>query len=174
MWLPPADRVPVTEILCQHSPNRAACEEIVSFAQTDEACTYLLLGYSLSLRMHNGDSSDRDSDNTLARNYINRGTTLLRTRLSDSFTAAADVNIQAVLLLIAYTADFGSFDEVRIHANALRTMIDQRGGVEEEGYIPILVLQLRSIGLSRFFHLTLDCSDPCEGVLRFPRGLFAI
>lgn len=157
--------------LCQHSSHRAACEDIITFARTDEACASILLAYCVSLRRHNGHSISIDSDINAARNYFNQGAALLRVRLSDPLTASADANIQAVLLLIAYTADYDSFDQVRIHISALNFMITQRGGPGAENYPPILALQLRSIGLSRFFHLTLDCTDRCEALSRFPRGL---
>ena len=85
--------------------------------------------------------------------------------------ASSDANVQAVLLLLAYTADFGQPDEVVLHANALRTMISQRGGIEAFVHNPALHQQLLGIERSRRHHLTYDCIADCPDPLRFPTGL---
>ena len=84
---------------------------------------------------------------------------------------SSDANVQAVLLLVAYTADFRPPNEVRLHANALRTMVDQRGGIDAFSHTPALLQQLLAIEVSRRFHMTLDCQSSCPDPLRFPDGL---
>lgn len=110
-------------------------------------------------------------DQVDAESYLGRGTNILWNRLRMPGDASSDANIQAVLLLVAYTADFGQASEVRLHADALRTMVDERGGIDAFGHNPALQHQLWAIEGSRESHLTLDCEPTCPRPLRFPDGL---
>lgn len=116
-------------------------------------------------------SPETVQDQVEAQSHLGRGTNILWNRLRMPGHASSDSNIQAVLLLLAYTADFGQSSEIRLHADALRTMIDQRGGLESFGHNPALQQQLWTIERSRKFHLTLGCDAPCTNPLRFPEGL---
>jgi hypothetical protein len=79
--------------------------------------------------------------------------------------------MQAVLLLVAWTSDFGQQGEVEIHADALRTMVAERthAGVISN---PTLRAQLESISTSRKFHLTLGFEHECDAPRRFPNGFW--
>lgn len=144
----------------------------ITFMRTDEACTQLLLAYcyatSASRRQ---DQEGATLDFQSAHRYFGRGTNLLWNRLRDPRHASSDVNIQAVLLLVAYTSDFGQGSEVDIHADALRTMVAQRrgpAGIENS----ILRNQLALISSTRKYHLTLASEHDCGAPIRFPGGFW--
>jgi hypothetical protein len=149
-------------------------EIAIAFMRTDEACTQLLLAYCYQLRanLSAGDNTD-ESDGQAAQRHLARGTNLLWNRLRDADTASSDANIQAVLLLVSYTFDFGPRDEVELHADALRTMVQQRGGLEALESNAALHRQLTAADSTRMFHLTLDCpDDDCGRDRRYPEGFF--
>ena len=139
--------------------------------QENDASRYLLLAYAYSMRSTHPAADQDPQDQVDAQTNLGRGTNVLWNRLRMPGHASSDANVQAVLLLVAYTADFGQPSEVRLHADALRTMIDQRGGVDAFSHRPALRYQLQAIEGSRRFHMTLDCESTCPDPLRFPDGL---
>jgi hypothetical protein len=139
----------------------------------DDASTQLLLAYCHSVRArHRENEGNGEHDREAARQYLGRGTNALWNRLQDTANASSDANIQAVLLLVAYTKDFGQQGEVDIHAEALRTMVAQRGGLAEMSGIAVLYHQLAAADSSRVLHLTLTCREECGRDLRFPEGFW--
>jgi hypothetical protein len=149
-------------------------EIIIAFMRTDEACTQLLLAYCYQLRAKLAASeSTEESDGRAAQQHLGRGTNLLWNRLRDPDTASSDANIQAVLLLVSYTFDFGPRDEVELHADALRTMVQQRGGLDALESNAALHRQLTAADSARRYHLTLDCpDDDCGRDRRYPEGFW--
>ncbi len=139
--------------------------------QEHDASRNLLIAYAYAVRCRLSSSSEGASDQIDAQSYLGRGTNILWNRLHMPGHASTDANIQAVLLLVAYTADFGQAGDVRLHADALRTMVEQRGGIDSFGHNPALQHQLWAIEVSRQFHLTLGCAPTCPRPLRFPDGL---
>jgi hypothetical protein len=133
-----------------------------------EAPRHLLLAHAYALRWK---LQANPQDQVDTQSHLGRGTNILWNRLQMAGSASSDANIQAVLLLIAYAADFGQSSEVRFHADALRTMIEQRGGLDAFAHNPALEQQLGAIEQSREFHLTFDCETSCQNALRFPDGL---
>ena len=161
--------------LTSNPEQQAAYEATISFMRTDEACTNLLLAHSHSLRARIQDSeSNAETDRQAAQTYLARGTNVLRNRLrdSDSRGASSDPNIQAVLLLVSYSADFGQPGETDIHSDALRTMVQQRGGLEGLAGNVVLHRQLVAADTARRYHLTLSCTADCCRELRFPNGFW--
>ena len=162
--------------LLPHHPDSQAFAATIAFIRLNEACTQLLLAYAHALRNRLQEPPSATSpDHQAAQRYLLRGTSLLRNRLRDSQTASSDANIQAVLLLVSYTADFGSPAQVDIHADGLRTMTQQRGGLEALGATGNAVLhrQLVEMDTARRYHLTLGCQYDCSRELRFPGGFWA-
>lgn len=143
----------------------------ITYMREHEASRNLLLAYAYATRWKVNSSPETVQDQVDAQTHFGRGTNLLWNRLRAADHASSDSNIQAVLLLLAYTADFGQGNEVHLHARALQTMIEQRGGVEAMGHNPTLQHQLRVLERSRQLHLTLDCEPSCPSALRFPDGL---
>ena len=119
-----------------------------------------------------GKNIDADQGRRLAQQYFGRGTNLLWNRLRDGHNASSDVNIQAVLLLVSYAADFGQTGEADIHIDSLRTMVSERGGIDGLQINQTLHWQLQMIDMSRRHHLTLSCVAECQEPLRFPNGLW--
>lgn len=134
----------------------------------NETSRYLLLAYAYAMRRARTGIDDNPEDQVNAQTNFGRGTNILWNRLRMPGHASSDANVQAVLLLLAYTADFGQGDEVRLHADALQTMVDQRGGVAAFSNNAALEHQLLGIEESRRFHLTLSCTSDCRDPLRFP------
>ncbi|KAK5027464.1 hypothetical protein LTS07_007066 [Exophiala sideris] len=153
---------------CPHYRNRNVLESAIAFMREHEAPRHLLLAYVYGLRSR---LQSNPEDQVEAQSHLGRGTNILWNRLQTDDLASSDANIQAVLLLIAYTADFGQPSEVRVHTDALRTMIDQRGGLDAFGHNPVLQQQLWAIEHSREIHLTFDCEQSCQNALRFPGDL---
>jgi hypothetical protein len=163
----------VTSNFCEHYQSKDTLESSKAFMLENDTSRHLLLAYAYAYaikRTH--PTADGNSQNQVdARTNLGRGTSILRNRLQMAGHASSDANVQAVLLLVAYAADFSQADEVRLHADALRTMVDQRGGIDAFTDNPSLQHQLSVIGRSRRFHLTLDCESDCPDMLRFPDGL---
>ena len=135
--------------LCTHT-DKQQYESVVDFLRTDEACAQLLLAYCYAMRGKFQPEPDLvESDQQTAQQYFGRGTNTLWQRLRDSRTASSDVNIQAVLLLVTFTSDFGQPGEADIHAGALRTMISERGGIGAINSNPVLRQQLDALDTSR-------------------------
>lgn len=97
---------------------------------------------------------------------------MLRSRLEDPDHANSDINVQSILLILSYVADFGKPDEIAIHAEALKMMVSRRGGVSAFRGNPVLFLQLCLINTSRLFHLTMPCGLACTDAFRFPMGFW--
>ncbi|ETN38767.1 uncharacterized protein HMPREF1541_06805 [Cyphellophora europaea CBS 101466] len=138
------------------------------FMRADEASTQLLLAYCYAISAQRQQNSDVATEQRQqAQQYFGRGTNILWNRLRNPRHASSDANIQAVLLLVVYTSDFGQADEVNIHAEALRTMVVQRGGVRMIDST-VLRSQLENIQTSRKFHLTFGPDHACTAPRRFP------
>lgn len=150
---------------------RELFDAAIVFMREHEASTQLLLAYAYSMRSRTQFGPEIAEDQVAAQRHLGRGTNILWNRLRMQGHASSDANIQAVLLLVAYTSDFGQTDEYQIHAEALRTMVDQRGGLDVFGHNPALQQQLWAIERSRTYHLTLECDSTCPDPLRFPDGL---
>ena len=166
------------ENLSSSQPDPQTLEAVIAFIRLDEVSTQLLLAYADTLRARLQETpSSTHQDQQSAQIYLTRGTSLLRNRLRDSTTASSDANIQAVLLLVTYSADFGSSTEVDIHADALRTMVQQRGGLEALSASgtgsALLHRQLVEMDSARRYHLTLACQEDCCRELRFPDGFWS-
>lgn len=162
----------VLQNLCRQSTTDPVQSAIIIFIRSDEACTQLLLAYSYAISAtRRPDSESAQRDLQIAQRYFGRGTNLLWNRLRDPRNASSDVNIQAVLLLVAYASDFGNQNEVEIHADALRTMVAQRRGSSAITN-SILRSQLESIEATRRFHLTLGFIHDCNAPPRFPNGFW--
>jgi hypothetical protein len=161
----------VGSIFCAHHQSADICQSCVDFMQENDTSRYLLHAYAYALRSHRSTTGENPQDEVDAQRHLGRGTNILWNRLQVPEQASSDANIQAVLLLVAYTADFGQPNEVRLHVDALRTMTDQRGGTDAFTHNPALHHQLLALGESRRFHLTLDCGHNCPDPLRFPDGL---
>lgn len=140
---------------------------------TCEASNCFLSANILACRGAADSNVPTESERNDAQRLYGRGTRLLSERLTNPQTASSNGNIQAVLLLIAYTADTGSTEEVLIHLRALSRMIKQRGGLQvlESQIDSTLKLQVRAISQSRSRHLTLGCGPQCHFEARFPGGL---
>lgn len=159
--------------LCGATTNQGLYDSVVTYMRTDDASTQLLLAYCYAMSaQHHYSGETATQHRERAHQYFGRGTNILWNRLRDPDHASSDANIQAVLLLVAYTSDFGQPNEVEIHADALRTMVSQRGQV---GVIsnPTLCGQLESIQSSRKFHLTLEFDHECDAPQRFPHGFWS-
>ncbi|KIW42469.1 uncharacterized protein PV06_06017 [Exophiala oligosperma] len=161
----------VSANFCPHCRDRGVLDTAIAYMREHEVSRNLLLAYAYAARWKLHSSPETVQDQVDAQTHFGRGTNLLWNRLRAADHASSDSNIQAVLLLLAYTADFGQENEVHLHARALQTMIEQRGGVEAMGHNPTLQHQLRIIRQSRRLHLTLDCEPSCPSALRFPDGL---
>ncbi|KAK5273055.1 hypothetical protein LTR99_002448 [Exophiala xenobiotica] len=160
-----------TANFCVHCRSRDSLDTAVAYMREHEASRNLLLAYAYATRWKLLSSPETVQDQVDAQTHYGRGTNVLWNRLCDADHASSDSNIQAVLLLMAYTSDFGQSREVELHAEALRTMIEQRGGIDTFGHHPALQDQLRVIDQSREFHLTLGCETSCPSALRFPGGV---
>lgn len=166
------------ENLSSNQPHAQALEAVFAYIRLDEVSTQLLLAYAHSLRARLQETpSSTEQDQQTAQIYLTRGTSLLRNRLRDSTTASSDANIQAVSLLVTYSADFGSSTEVEIHADALGIMVQQRGDLEALSASgtgsTILHRQLVEMDNARRYHLTLACQEDCCRELRFPSGFWS-
>ncbi|KIX96125.1 uncharacterized protein Z520_08380 [Fonsecaea multimorphosa CBS 102226] len=156
---------------CDHYQSSDVLESALVFMLENEASRHLLIAYAYAMRRSRAVAEENSQDQVEAERNLSRGTNILWNRLQMPGHASSDANIQAVLLLVAYTADFGNANEVRLHADALRTMIEQRGGVDAFTHNPALHHQIWVIETSRRFHLTLDCESTCPDPPRFPDGL---
>ncbi|KIV94238.1 hypothetical protein PV10_02024 [Exophiala mesophila] len=156
---------------CQHNRRLPLLDGALAYMQEHEASRSLLLAYAYAMRWKLYSSPETVQDQVDAQANLGRGTNLLWNQLRVSGTISPDPVIQTVLLLIAYTADFGQVSEVQIHVDALRTMVAQRGGIGSFGHNSILQQQLWGIGTSRTFHITFGCEAGCTSPLRFPAGL---
>jgi hypothetical protein len=157
---------------CEGLLNDPMQQLIIAFIRTDEACTQLLLAYCYATSA--GRTRQRAfAEQALqsAQRYFGRGTNLLWNRLRDPGHASSDANIQAVLLLVAYTSDFGQENEVEIHADALRTMVAQRHGLIAITNT-VLRNQLASIADTRKYHLTMAAPHDCGAPVRFSDGFW--
>lgn len=162
------------ETRCNENEHSLLQDSMVASMRTDEASTQLLLAYCyaiLTQQLHNTDNTTQQQES--AQQYFGRGTNILWNRLRDPRHASSDANIQAVLLLVAYTSDFGSPSEVEIHAEALRTMVAERGGIAVIAN-RTLRAQLNNVQDSRTFHLTLGPDHECSAPRRFPDGFWHI
>ncbi|RVX72364.1 hypothetical protein B0A52_04569, partial [Exophiala mesophila] len=139
---------------CQHNRRTPLLDGALAYMQEHEASRSLLLAYAYAMRWKLYSSPETVQDQVDAQANLGRGTNLLWNQLRVSGTISPDPVIQTVLLLIAYTADFGQVSEVQIHVDALRTMVAQRGGIGSFGHNSILQQQLWGIGTSRTFHIT--------------------
>lgn len=145
----------------------------MALIRTDEAATQLMLAYCYAIAARQEQRSEAATQQQQhAQQYFGRGTNILWNRLRDPRHASSDANIQAVLLLVAYASDFGQSGEVEIHADALRTMVAQRGGTASIGN-QTLRGQLESIQASRRYHLTLWLDHECGTARRFPHGFWS-
>lgn len=158
--------------VCPHARHRAMQLQVVEYISADDACRCLFSAYVLAQQRHDGNAADEEQNRARTGLLMARGSALLRDKLETEPTVSSDGSIQAVLLMIAYTADFGNPDDVQIHANALRTMLAQRGGVESGLFPSLLAEQCAMVHRSRRFHLTFDCGESCDVPLRFASGLF--
>ncbi|EXJ81475.1 hypothetical protein A1O3_07767 [Capronia epimyces CBS 606.96] len=156
---------------CEHSSYRDIFDSAIAYILEHDAARHLLLAYAYAMRWRLQASSETVQDQVGAQSHLGRGTNMLWNRLQMPGHASSDSNIQAVLLLLAYTADFGQASEIRLHADALRTMVEQRGGLDTFRHNPGLQQQLWAIEISRQYHLTLGCEPSCPNPLRFPDGL---
>src|SRR4051812_19782294 len=111
--------------------------------RSDQASMYSLLAYAYATRWFVQTGSEHDLKRSL-RNY-GMATRILSERLCGRENNCSDVNVQTVLLLLAYTSDFGQASETRIHIEALRVMIEQRGGVGSFSNNLILYQQIHGI-----------------------------
>ncbi|OCT46851.1 hypothetical protein CLCR_02094 [Cladophialophora carrionii] len=151
--------------------SRDILESSIAFMLENDTSRHLLFAYAYAMRRAHRAADGNPQDQVDAERNLGRGTNILWNRLQMAGHASSDANLQAVLLLVAYSADFGQENEVRLHTDALRTMVDQRGGTDAFTNNPSLQHQLLVIGSSRRFHLTLDCESGCPDLLRFPDGL---
>lgn len=144
----------------------------MGFIRSDEASTQLMLAYCYAVAARQQEHAQAATlQRQQAQQYFGRGTNILWNRLRDPRHASSDANIQAVLVLVAYATDFGHPGEVEIHADALRTMVAQRGGtalIENH----TLRDQLENIEASRRYHLTLGLDHECAAPKRFPHGFW--
>jgi hypothetical protein len=95
--------------------------------RSDQASMHLLLAYAYATRWFVQTGSGRDLKSSL--HSYGRATRILSERLRSRENNYSDVNVQTLLLLLAYTSDFSQASESQIHIEALRAMIEQRGGV---------------------------------------------
>lgn len=156
---------------CHHNTARGMLDAAVAYMFEHEAPRHLLLAYAYAMRWKLHASPETVQDQVDAQSHLSRGTNVLWNRLQSSAHSSSDAVIQAVLLLLVYTADFGQMSEMRLHQDALRTMLNQRGGINAFGHNPTLQQQLWAIETSRAFHLTFGCEASCTSELRFPDGL---
>ena len=157
---------------CITKASRTTLESVIACIRADDASTQLLIAYCFAvLAQEQQITRTGNQQRETAQQYFGRGTNILWNRLRDPSHASSDANMQAVLLLVAYTSDFGQADEVDIHVEALRTMVAQR---TQAGVIsnPTLRGQLESIALSHKYHLTLHWEHTCEDPRRFPNGFW--
>ena len=147
---------------------------VIAFICREEVCTELLLAYCYATFAGRNQRQQiiEEQELRLARRHMGRGTNLLWNQLRDRGHASSHVNIQAVLLLVAYTSDFGQGNEVDNHADALRTMVAERNGVAGIQN-NVLRTQLASLDATRKFHLTLASCRGCEAPMRFPQGIWS-
>lgn len=161
----------VDSSICQHYQARELYDSVITFMLENDASRHLLLAYAYALRARHPVAGGNTQDQLNASANFGRGTNILWNRLQMPGHASSDANVQAVLLLVAYTADFSQQSDVNLHADALRTMVNQRGGIDAFSSNPTLQRQLLTIERSRRFHLTLDCDTDCPDSIRFPDGL---
>lgn len=161
----------VDSSICQHYQSRELYNSVIAFMLEHDASRHLLLAYAYALRARHPVAGGNAQDQVNASTNFGRGTNVLWNRLQMPGQASSDANVQAVLLLVAYTADFSQESDVHLHADALRTMVNQRGGITAFVSNPTLQRQLLAVERSRRFHLTLDCDDGCPDPIRFPDGL---
>lgn len=159
------------QVICEHFSTRDILDAAIAYINEHDAARHLLLAHAHAMRWRLQASPETVQDQVDAQSHLGRGTNILWNRLRMPDHASTDSNIQAVLLLLAYTADFGQPSEVRLHADALRTMIEQRGGFDSFGHNPPLQQQVWAIEISRQYHLTFGCEPTCTNALRFPDGL---
>ena len=150
---------------CSHLALHEQRAEIVSKIISDEASTFLLIAYLLTSKGNARRTRSSQDDITTSIEYRSRGQDILLQRLLDVSQASSDMNIQAVLILVALVGDFGESSEVNIHINGLRNIVNQRGGLARV-LDPTLQRQLRSLATSKKLHLTLECPF-CDMPVRF-------
>ena len=152
---------------CPQTTNRTVMDSIVAYIRKHEVPRQLLLAYlhATSPKAQTLGNSMRNQVD--AHTYYGRGTNVLWNRLRHEDDGICDTLVQAVLLLVARAADLGQADEVQLHLGGLRSMVGQRGGINSFASSPLLLQQLRALGASRTYHLTLDCEFSCPSALRF-------
>lgn len=152
--------------------SRSRCREVIDFLlkSNDACCRSLLTAYILATRF---EEDSRRKGASRAREFYGQGTRLLRESIATSGNTCSDSDIQAVLLLIAYAADSGSYREVSIHLEALARMIRQRAGQNGDQAVidPHIALQMKALPHSKVRHLTLDCEPECVSDSRFSEGI---
>ncbi|KAJ9611800.1 hypothetical protein H2204_015186 [Knufia peltigerae] len=152
---------------CHHYRQRDSLDKALAYMREHQASRNLLLAYAYASRLRLNSCPESVQDRVDAQTHLGWGINILWKQLHGADRACSDSNIQAVLLLMVYTPDFGQTNEIRLHTHALQTMIEQRGGIGAFGRNPALQHQLRSIGQSREHHLTFDCEPSCPSRLRF-------
>lgn len=160
--------------VCTNHESQQAGSTIIRFICSDEASSQLLLAYCYATSAKNQrNDAAAEQQRLQAQGYFGRGTNLLWNRLQDPSLASSDINIQAVLLLVAYAADFGQATEVGMHVDALRVMVEERGGIEAIDN-STLRSQLEVIPSTRRWHLTFTSLEDCSSPLRFPHGFWQL
>jgi len=158
--------------MCQHRAVADAYKPVLAFMCSDKASRHLLIAYAYAMRnmMEARSESKQDRDGNM--DNFRKGTHILSDRLRDSKNASSDANVQAVLLLLVYASDFGDANEAQLHINALRIMIQQRGGISSFGHNPALQQQLVELEFSKPFQLTFGCGASRKSERRFPQALW--
>ena len=72
--------------------------------------------------------------------------------------ASSDTNIQTVIFLVAYESTWGSPGERKIHANGLRRMIEERGGIHALTVNKPLAQQIWWIEFSGAANMIMECT----------------
>jgi len=133
---------------------------------------YLFIAYAYAVRWSTQATAESERDLERSLRIYGRSIKILSKRLQDGENRTSDINVQTVLLLIAYTSDFGGAEELHTHIEALRAMIGQRGGLDSFSKNPVLYQQLVAIDFSGKFHLTLGCDLFCAHKRRFSRRIW--
>lgn len=164
---------PDLQTTCIHSQPDLYRSVINSILTTDLSSTAILTSYVLAILDLQPAHSTSTTEQSRSQQAYTNGTRLLRARLSNPTTAASDINIQSVLLLIAYAADTRTPAETSLHVSALTWMVQQRGGLAQllDEVDPVLGMQLSEIARSHVRHLTVPCGIGCEYDLRFPGSM---
>lgn len=161
------------QITCVHGQPDQYRSVIDYILTTDPSSAAILASYILALLALDPSQTHSTEDQIRSQHAYTYGTRLLRARLTNPATVASNINLQCVLLLVAYASDMRTPAETSIHVSALTRMVQQRGGMAQllEEVEPMLALQLTEIAQSRVRHLTVPCGIDCEYDLRFPDGM---